>query len=431
MKRKQLSPMSRRLTLLAVTMLLATTISTTLPVGTIAASPDRPNDTTQARLRVSQCVYGEPEMDIYLNDNVPLDAGVPLTAQQGDVSRYEYLTPGTYNLAVAPVGQDASKALLGPLDVTVAVGHRYTVVVLGQMDEASHNALVIDETAAYQAIGAKPTDTTHITVNNIRGVPAIDFNMGGVVRDANVPYGGYKAALWPVGPFQGLKVTLAGAPDQTLDPGFTEEGYNVPGTDTLDCFGGTYPGSIGQDFDTHTSSSTSHLNAVDYLQLLTDEATKSGGIAPTNNTFLTALKAAGMTDMLARGGPYLVFVPTDEAFAALGKEKLDTLMSDRQALVDLLRRHIVEGYYPPATLITGHYEHRFDRTVTSLLGERLALLTNDQGAFINGENVGSFDGAMVANGSRVFPYLDKVLLSAAPAPGMPTTGASAGTDGEY
>ena len=74
-----------------------------------------------------------------------------------------------------------------------------------------------------------------------------------------------------------------------------------------------------------------------------DEAARSGGIAPTNSTFLAALKATGLSDMLAHGGPYLVFAPTDEAFAALGKDKLDALMSDRQALTNLLRRHIVQG----------------------------------------------------------------------------------------
>lgn len=423
----RLSPSSRSLTVVVMIVLLATTVSTTTPLGTIAASPNQPNDTTQARLRVSQCVYGEPEMDIYLNGEVPLDAGIPLTAQQGDVSRYEYLTPGTYSLAVVPVGQETSKELLGPLDVTMAAGHRYTVVVLGQKDEANHNALVIDETAAYQAIGAKPTDSAHITVNNIRGVSGIDLEPG-LVSGGSAPYGGFKAATYPAGPFKGFAVSFAvsGSPDTFIDRN-DEEGYNAPAMDTLDCFGGTYPGTIGEDFDTHTSASTSLLNAGDYLQVLTDEAAKSGGIAPTNNTFLTVLKAAGMTDMLASGGPYLVFAPTDEAFAALPKDKLNALMADQQALTNLVRRHIVQGYYPPATLIAGHYEHRFDRTVTNMLGEKLALLTNDEGAFINAENVGSFDGAMVANGTRVFPYIDKVLLSATDttiAPGMPTTGAS-------
>ena len=419
MKAKRLPRLLPCFTLLAAITLLA---ATSAPVGTVAAKPaDQPNDATQAQLRVSQCVYGEPEMDIQVNGKVPLVADVPLTAQQGDVSRYEYLTPGSYRLAVVPTGQDTSKALLGPLDVTVVAGHRYTVVVLGQKDEATHKALVIDETAAYQAIGAKPTDAAHITVNNLKGAEGVDFQPGLVSRGVT-RYGEFTAATYPVGPFKDFAVTYVGPSGQFVDRN-DGEGYMPPAFDTLDCFGGTYPGTPGVDNDVHTSASTSSLNVLDYLQVLSDEAARSGGIAPTNSTFLAALKATGLSDMLAHGGPYLVFAPTDEAFAALGKDKLDALMSDRQALTNLLRRHIVQGYYPAATLITGHYEHRFDRTVTNMRGENLALLTNDDGAFINGENVGSFENTMVANGTRVFPYLNKVLLSAPQAPGMPTTGA--------
>jgi hypothetical protein len=109
-------------------------------------------------------------MDVYLNGKAVVDAGVPLSLGALDASGYEYLEPGTYSLAVVPTGQDMSKALLGPLDVPVAAGHRYTVVVLGQKEDVSHQALVIDETAAYQAIGGAPPDIGHfghITVNNI------------------------------------------------------------------------------------------------------------------------------------------------------------------------------------------------------------------------------------------------------------------------
>ncbi len=411
-----------RLVLLGVVLVaLAVTTTSARAAGAAQAAP---NDATQARLRVSQCVYGEPEMDIYLNGQIPVDADIPLAVRQGDVTRYEYLAPGTHSLVVVPNGQDLSKAFLGPLDVTLAAGHRYTVVALGQKDEPSHQALVIDETAAAAAIGAGPLDFVHFIVNNIRGLAGLDFYQGGIVRDANVPYGGFKAARWPVGWWKGLKVTVAGAPDQPLDPGFDGDGYNPPALSTLDCFGGTYPGTIGQDFDTHSSANTSPLNAVDLLQAFNAEAGKSGKGSPSNNTFLAAVQAAGLTDMLAHGGPYIIFAPTDEAFAALPKGTLDALMADKQALGAFLRRHIVAGYYPPLTLVKVKYVGRFDRTVTNLLGEPVVLATaSDDGLLINGENAGNSDSVMVAGGTRLFPWIGKVLLPATAAPGMPRTGA--------
>src|SRR5689334_7163295 len=116
----------------AVLLALAATGAPALAGG---PAEEAPNDATQARLRVSQCVYGEPEMDIYLNGRIPVDADIAMAVRQSDVTWYEYLAPGTHSLAVVPSGQDMSKALLGSLDVTLAAGHRYTVVALGQNDE--------------------------------------------------------------------------------------------------------------------------------------------------------------------------------------------------------------------------------------------------------------------------------------------------------
>jgi uncharacterized surface protein with fasciclin (FAS1) repeats len=393
----------------------ATVVAPTVaPAPTAASAPatgivsTAPNDATQARLRVSQCVYGAPEMEVYVNGKVPVDADVPLSyLGAGSVSRYEYLAPGSYSVAVVPTGMGVDKAFLGPLDVPMVAGHRYTVVALGQADEASHKALVIDETDAYQAIGATPAGDAHITVNNIKGVQGIDFSEGGIVRDKDVPYGGFKAAIWPVGNFKDLAVTGSGMSNQVIDSG--ADGFNTPGTDTLDCFGGHYPGTMGQNFDTHTSPSTSLLNAIDFLRGASDEATKNGGRSPSFKTFLAALEITGLTQMLATGGPYLLFPPTDEAFAALPKATRDALLTDPKVLADVLRAHIVEGYYPPATLITGRFADRFERTVSNMLGAKLALSSSD-GLYINGDRVGGEDTAMVANGTRIFFQINKVLL---------------------
>ncbi len=87
--------------------------ATPTSVPTVAVDPDRPNDLTEARLRVSQCVWGSQAKkgtdglatDVYINGKVPVTAGVPLTnLPPGAVSHYEYLAPGTVNVAVVPTG---------------------------------------------------------------------------------------------------------------------------------------------------------------------------------------------------------------------------------------------------------------------------------------------------------------------------------------
>src|SRR5260221_9185831 len=152
-----------------------------------------------------------------------------------------YLAQGTYHVAIEPAGQDSQAALVGPVDMAVVAGHRYTLAMVGQAGEAHLTPLVIDETADYQALRADPTGDAHISVNNIKGVPGLDFAEAGIVRDQNTPYGGFKAALWPVGNFQGLTVSVSGDANQIIGSD-NNVGINTPGTDTLDCFAGRYPG---------------------------------------------------------------------------------------------------------------------------------------------------------------------------------------------
>ncbi len=159
-----------------------------------------------------------------------------------------------------------------------------------------------------------------------------------------------------------------------------------------------------------SSAYTSSLNTVDFLQLQSDVSAQDGGHTITFTTFLGALETAGLSDLLTTESPYMLFAPTDEAFAALPEEELEALMADPDALADLLCAHIAAGYYPPGSLGRG----RIDRTVTNLLGEEL-VLTGGGGAdlAINGVVAGGSGGhvpsSIVANGSRVF-FVRKLLL---------------------
>lgn len=365
------------------------------------------NDETQARLRVSNCVFGGPNVDVLVNGEVAINGGVPQGDQGFGTFGYLYLSPGTYSVAVVPTGKEIEEALLEPVDVSVEAGHRYAIAVLGQADEPSHTPLVIDETAAYQEIGARPTDNVGITINNLRGVKGIDWHNGGQVWQENVPYGGSKAAISPAGDGGGgFAITVSGAPDQVIDSAggvpdpviANAASVSGTGTDDLHCFGGTYPGQMGQNFDVQSSSPTSTLNTVDFLQLQSDVAARDTRNTNTFTTFLKAIEAADLSDLLTTNSPYMLFAPTDEAFEALPKEELDALMADSDALADLLRTHIAPGYYPPGTLGRGV----IDRTATNLSGEELVLTGGgDQGLAINSVTMGSAPSTMVANGNRV------------------------------
>lgn len=384
--------MKNKLVLVIVVLYLMTSaIAQTDATGTVI------DDATQARLRVSQCVFGGPKVDIFVNGKVAVNAGVPQTNVPAlETWGYLYLDPNTYSLAVVPTGKELSQALMGPVDVTVEAGHRYTVVVLGQADEATHQPLVIDETAAYQDIGAKPTDAGHITVNNVKGSGGVTFTLGGVVREENVPYGEFQAAFWPTETYTGLELAILDTTGEVVvRDGFPGEGGGSAGMDYIDCVGGT-PGTVEQDWFNESSFAMSTLSAVDFLK-----------IRKGFNTYLNALETTGLTEMLANGKPYLMYAPSDEAFAALPKDQLDALMSDPQALADLLRYHIVEGYYPYGTLPGKKAPGQ--RIITNLQGTDLELHDDNT---INGVAVEQIDNLFVRNGTRV-KTIGQVLLPSA------------------
>ena len=60
------------------------------------------------------------------------------------------------------------------------------------------------------------------------------------------------------------------------------------------------------------------------------------------NTFIEAVKVAGLVDTLKGGGPFTVFAPTDEAFAKLPADTLRDLLrpDNKEKLKDLLTAHI-------------------------------------------------------------------------------------------
>jgi uncharacterized surface protein with fasciclin (FAS1) repeats len=61
-------------------------------------------------------------------------------------------------------------------------------------------------------------------------------------------------------------------------------------------------------------------------------------------TLVAAVQAAGLEETLRGEGPFTVFAPTDDAFAALPAGTVDTLLADPTgALTDILTYHVVEG----------------------------------------------------------------------------------------
>jgi uncharacterized surface protein with fasciclin (FAS1) repeats len=73
---------------------------------------------------------------------------------------------------------------------------------------------------------------------------------------------------------------------------------------------------------------------------IVDTAVEAGSFT----TLVSAVQAAGLEETLRGEGPFTVFAPTDDAFAALPEGTLDALLADPKGeLADVLTYHVAGG----------------------------------------------------------------------------------------
>jgi uncharacterized surface protein with fasciclin (FAS1) repeats len=70
-------------------------------------------------------------------------------------------------------------------------------------------------------------------------------------------------------------------------------------------------------------------------------------------TLVAAVEAAGLVETLSGEGPFTVFAPTDEAFAALPEGTVEGLLEDPEALAAVLTYHVVPGAFMSGDLSDG------------------------------------------------------------------------------
>ena len=71
------------------------------------------------------------------------------------------------------------------------------------------------------------------------------------------------------------------------------------------------------------------------------------------STLVTALKAADLVSALQGDGPFTVFAPTNDAFAKIDTETLNSLLEEKnqKALANILTYHVVSGKIAAADVV--------------------------------------------------------------------------------
>lgn len=123
------------------------------------------------------------------------------------------------------------------------------------------------------------------------------------------------------------------------------------------------------------------------------------------STFVKALEAADLTATLDGDGPYTVFAPSDDAFAALPEGTLESLLApeNKDQLVELLSYHVVPGKMISADITDGKSP--------TVHGDDVEITVADSGVKVNEASVVTAD-IEATNG--VIHIVDKVVMPSAP-----------------
>lgn len=132
-------------------------------------------------------------------------------------------------------------------------------------------------------------------------------------------------------------------------------------------------------------------------------------------TLVTAVQAAGLAETLQGEGPFTVFAPTDDAFAALPEGTIESLLADTSALSDILLYHVVPGKVMAADVVG------LD-SATTALGQPVDISVDGNTVMINDATVIITD---IEASNGVIHVIDSVILPPAEAPpALPETGAA-------
>ena len=127
------------------------------------------------------------------------------------------------------------------------------------------------------------------------------------------------------------------------------------------------------------------------------------------STLVAAVTAAGLVETLQGEGPFTVYAPVNDAFAALPEGTVETLLKpeNKEQLTNVLLYHVGDRNLPAAGIPAG--SNYFKPVLTS---ERLCITKSSDGVMI-ADGTGEMANVVIADikaDNSVIHVIDKVLL---------------------
>lgn len=135
--------------------------------------------------------------------------------------------------------------------------------------------------------------------------------------------------------------------------------------------------------------------------------------SPIHTNLVAAVKAADLVDTLSGPGPFTVFAPTDDAFAALPDGTVETLLKpeNKEKLSAILTYHVVAGNVDAASLIKIIEDAGGTAMVDTVAGEQITATVEDGKVKLTGKSGSAFvTQADVKQSNGVIHVIDGVIL---------------------
>ncbi len=145
-----------------------------------------------------------------------------------------------------------------------------------------------------------------------------------------------------------------------------------------------------------SAATAAHHEKKEATMDVVDTAVNAGNF----NTLVTAIEAAGLVETLKGDGPFTVFAPTDEAFAKIPADQLESLLADQEALTKVLTYHVVPGQMMAVDVVNL-------QSAKTVEGQEITIQTKDGTVMVDNANVVATD-IVASNG--VIHVIDTVLM---------------------
>ncbi|XP_069747808.1 periostin-like isoform X3 [Narcine bancroftii] len=119
------------------------------------------------------------------------------------------------------------------------------------------------------------------------------------------------------------------------------------------------------------------------------------------SSFRAAIAAAGLFEILGKGGHYTVFAPSNEAFDKLPQEVLERILSDPVALKALLNYHILNSVQCSEAIMSGS-------KYSTLEGTNIEIGCDGDSLTVNGQKMVNRKDIVASNG--VIHLINEVLI---------------------